>query len=140
MRKMRIFGREKLWKQQKFLLLNGKTTIFESFLYTLVFFEYRLKNIWNHFKNLLRITRLEENFVILIKKTVDALFLTVWSRLHVTDQGHPCMTPTWRSSLAFFLRITWKIKYQINIYIVSWMIWIFKTQITTALILLYTMK
>ena len=39
-----------------------------------------------------------------------------------------------------FLTITWKIKYQINICIVSWMIRIFKTQTTTALILLYTMK
>ena len=33
------------------------------------------------------------------------------------------------------LTITWKIKYQINIYIVTWVIWIFKTQTTTALIL-----
>ena len=44
----------------------------------------------NHDRNLQRITRLEENFVILIKKTktnkkkVYALFLTVWSMLRVT--------------------------------------------------------
>ena len=45
---------------------------------------------------------------------------------------------SWQACI--FSMITWKIKCQINIYIVSWTIWIFKTKTTTTLILLYTMK
>ena len=70
MREIRIFGGHNfLHKKRKFLLLNDKITTFKSFYYNLEFFEYRLKNVWNHVKNLLRITRLEENFVIITKKT-----------------------------------------------------------------------
>ena len=122
MREVRIFGGHKLLhKKRKFLLLNDKITTFESFYYNLEFFEYRLKNVWNHVKNLLRITRLQENFVVLIKR--NSVCTVSYSMVKV-----PC------GALGSSI-------YDVHMKgTCGWMIWILKTQTITALILLYTIK
>ena len=61
-----------------------KATIFGRLVYPC---EYRLKNVFNQVKNLLRITRLEENFMILIKQRKNSVCTVSYSIVKVACYG-----------------------------------------------------
>ena len=61
-----------------------KATIFGRLVYPC---EYRLKNVLNQVKNLLRITRLEENFMILIKQRKNSVCTVSYSIVKVPCYG-----------------------------------------------------
>ena len=57
-----------LAKTVKISAPKWKNYNFRKFLVYYCIFWISIKNVWDHFKNLLRITRLKENFAILIEK------------------------------------------------------------------------
>ena len=63
-----ISGSQTLAKTVKISAPKWKNCKFRNFLVFSCIFWISIKNVWDHVKNLLRITRLKENFAILIKK------------------------------------------------------------------------